>query len=231
MYDIFVVGTGGTGTFFINVFSRFLTANRTFVRNLYLIDGDTVEEKNIERQSFLKEDVGRPKSVVMAEALNEAFDLNWKAVDRFLLKKEQILDLTDTIAVPVLIGCVDNHACRLVLEKVFKAKRDIIYLDSANEFSSGEVVFGVKRKGRIISPCRSHFFKDILQGDKRDVTQMSCEELNNAAPQHIATNMMAGCFLLIEVCKILSGETGFGYVAFDTSDFSSEAYCREGVAA
>ena len=223
-YDVIVVGTGGTGTFFINAFSRVLAQKRGYCYNLYLVDGDTVEKKNLSRQTFQEEDVGRSKSIVMAEALNEVFGLNWKAVDQYVLNADQIHDLANSGYTPLVVGCVDNHACRLVLEEVFSKRKDMIYLDSANEYSSGEVVFAAKEGGKVLGPPRSHYFADILEGDKRAVTEMSCEELNNAEPQHIATNMLAANILLTEACRVLEGEKRYGFVSFDTDSFSSEFY-------
>lgn len=226
MYDIIVLGTGGTGTFFMKELSRFLYENTGSIGSMYCIDGDRVEHKNIERQSFQEEDIGLSKAAVMASVLNETFNLRWKAIDAYITKAEEIEKLFNRT--PIIVGCVDNHAARLVLEKVFRNRKDIYYLDSANEFSSGEVVFSVMKNGRCLSPVRSHYFKDILKGDLRNVTEMSCEELNNASPQHIATNMLAGNILLSEVCNILNDTPHYGFVTFDAENFSSEFYPYEG---
>ena len=51
-FDVIVVGTGGTGTFFINAFSRVIAEKQVRISSLYLVDGDTVEEKNLCRQTF-----------------------------------------------------------------------------------------------------------------------------------------------------------------------------------
>ena len=228
IFDVIVVGAGGTGTFFLKEFSRFLYGNSAPVRNLFIIDGDRVEASNIARQAFEEEDIGRAKSAVMAEALNDAFNLKWRAIDTYVLEKEQVERLLRTTATPLIVGCVDNHACRLVLEEAFLGATDMIYLDSANEFSSGEVVFGLKETGCTTGPCRSFYFPDVLRGDLRNVTEVSCEELNDALPQHIATNMMAGNILLSAVCRILEGERLSGFVSFDAESFSSEFYPYQG---
>lgn len=224
VYDIIVIGAGGTGSFFAKELSRYLFQNDRLVRNLYLVDGDTVEEKNMRRQAFMSDDIGLKKSVVLAEAFNEAFDLNWTAVGQYLTTQKALEELIGVNGKAILVGCVDNHACRILCEKVFKKQKNIIYLDSANEFSSGEVVFARKENGKVLSPVRSTLFPDILKGDLRDVTKLSCEELNNASPQHIAVNMLAGNILLSEVCSILEGKPHDGFVMFDAHNFSVEHY-------
>ena len=56
---IFIIGCGGTGSNYIKELARYLATNRNYMINadVILIDGDTVEEKNLERQSFYS---GRP---------------------------------------------------------------------------------------------------------------------------------------------------------------------------
>ena len=219
---LIVVGSGGTGTYFLKEFSRFIAGGIQEIGKMTIIDGDTVEEKNCSRQAFAPEDVGQNKAAVMADILNSAFELNYEAVSDYLTELSQLKRLVTDNEIPVIIGCVDNHACRLLLEQYFDMKDTICYLDSANEFSTGEVVFSYKKDGKLVSPVRSVLFPDIKSADLRKRTDMSCEELNNVAPQHIATNMEAGNILLKEMCCILKGNAHPGMVTFDLDSFYQE---------
>jgi len=197
------------------------------VSGLYIIDGDTVEEHNLTRQCFQKEDIGYPKASVLAEVLNDAFGLYWRAYPTYLtsvLQLEDILEL-QVGEIPVILGCVDNHGCRLVLESFFKKHDNCIYYDSANEFISGEVIMSYKIKGKQLSPLRSEVFSDILQGDLRNVTELSCEEMNVSSPQHISVNMLAGLTLLSAVTQLITDNiVKPGMVSFNAQNFSSEYY-------
>ncbi len=226
-----VVGSGGTGTYFLKEFSRFICGGDKRLDKMYIIDGDTVEEKNLSRQSFQAEDIGQNKAAVMADVLNSAFDLSWISVGCYLTSMEQLEELVGKAEYnPVMIvGCVDNHACRLVLEKYFRAHKNVIYYDSANEFSTGEVVFSYKAQGKVLSPCRSYYFPDIKREKHKAVTEMSCEELNSVSPQHIATNMTAGNILLRETCSFLSKKATLGFVTFDTETYYQELTLYEDV--
>ena len=194
-FKIVVVGSGGTGTYFLKEFSRFLCGNeqaKRMISNMVIFDGDTVEEKNIQRQAFTSDDIGLHKAAVIAGALNDNFGLEWNAKRIYVTKTSQLEEFgyTERMAfgdeqiiyreIPLIIGCVDNHACRLVLEDFFNKNKYCIMLDSANEYSTGEVVFSSRVEGKTISPLRSHWFPDIIKGDLRHVTDMSCEELNKA---------------------------------------------------
>ncbi len=218
-YSLVVVGCGGTGTYFLKEFSRFIRKNRT-IGQFILIDGDRVEEKNLERQSFQREDIGLNKAVVMADVLYSAFDIHWESMNTYLTKPKQLVDLISYT--PIIIGCVDNHACRLVLEEYFKKVPTCAYFDSGNEYQTGEVVFAYKANGKVISPLRSVWFPDMLKGDLRSVTEVGCEELNAVSPQHIVTNMLAGNILLAETASFLGGKPHPGVVFFDAMGYSTE---------
>ncbi len=221
-YSIIVIGAGGTGTYFLKEFSRFLSGKSDLpVASLTIFDGDTVEHKNLERQAFTEDDLGQNKAAVMAEVLNSSFDLNWEAVGEYLLKPGQLKEEVGTGTVPIIIGCVDNHACRLVVEEYVSSVENCFYLDSANEFDTGEVIFSYRVKNKQISPCRSHYFPKIREKSKAR-NEISCEELNNVAPQHIATNMAAGNILLTEVCALFDNLPHPGMVTFDLSMYSQE---------
>ena len=221
-FSLIVIGSGGTGSYFLKEFSRFYQQRRDIFNSMCIFDGDIVEDKNLMRQSFLPEDVGFNKASVMASVLNDAFDLNWTAYARYVTKAEEIKAAFSPNTIPVIVGCVDNHACRLVCEEIFGTHESCVYIDSANEFSSGEVVVAIKDKGRILGPVRSSYFPEIKEGDLRAVTEISCEELNNSSPQHIATNMLAGNILLSCICNLISGGLKPGVVYFDAANYSSD---------
>lgn len=235
-FNVLVVGSGGTGTYFLKEVSRLLSSNKEMygrIKSMVIADGDTVEEKNLSRQCFCSDDIGRNKASVMAEVLNETFGLKWKAYPHYLTDMEDLTKILsvgkDDKIVPVIVGCVDNHAARLLCEKFFEESLSCFYLDSANEFYTGESVFAGKMNGTLLGPCRSHYFKDILSGDVRPVTEISCEELNNVAPQHIFTNMMAGLQLLSAFSNLLEGKFSPGFSFFNPNEFYNEfiPYVRE----
>ena len=229
-YDLFVIGSGGTGTYFLKEISRFLYGEKAkMFSKLVIFDGDIVEEKNLKRQCFLPEDVGYKKSAVMADVLNGAFDLSWIANVEYVTELSQLEEYcskptpyANTVFIPVVICCADNHGCRKLLEEFFHSRENCVYFDSANEFATGEVVFTYKFKNKVVGACRSEIFPDMLTGDTRSVLEMSCEELNNSSPQHIFVNMLAGNILCSAVANLLEdclhpGVTLFNCLEFNTS--------------
>lgn len=204
-FNIIVVGTGGTGGNFLINFGRFLYSLYTDESyQLTLIDGDVVEKKNLTRQPFLEEDIGRNKAEVFAEILSQTFGVKCSYVDRYIDSKEDMARLADDSKVTLLIGAADNHACRRVMHEFFKDTDTCIYVDSANEFSVGEVAVGVRIGGIEMYPDRTYYFPDILTDDSVSRSQESCQVLNETAPQHLVTNLMAANLLLMIVATILS---------------------------
>ena len=224
-FDLIVIGSGGTGTYFLKEISRFLSSNKEaleMINSMTIIDGDTVESKNLARQCFDVIDIGLKKASVMAGVLNEAFVLNWQAYVEYITSHKELSRFVGCHNVPVIIGCVDNHAARLVCEQFFNSHESCIYFDSANEYENGEVVYSYKLKNQIIGPLRSYYFPDILSGDLRNVTEISCEELNNASPQHILTNMTAGLALCSAFCALLKGNMRPGVTYFNSDSFYAD---------
>lgn len=235
-YVFIIVGAGGTGTYFLKEFSRFIagTEFKKQIAAMYILDGDTVEKKNLTRQCFCEEDIGRNKAAVMAEILNEEFKLSFRSRNHYLLKKESITEMVRESSeygknnIPVVISCVDNHACRLLLEEYFQEVSNCIYFDSANEYETGEVVYSYKFDGKVIGPVRSVYFPGIKQGDTRSREKMSCEELNQVSPQHIFTNMKAANLLLSGVANLFAGVVTPGFSFFNTFKYEEDFISSRG---
>ena len=223
-YNIIVIGAGGTGTYFLKEFSRFLCGTSSVIDSFSIFDGDVVENKNLARQAFTADDIGFIKSTVMADVLSSSFNVPWQAYPTYLTEISQLEKIEKKDTIPLIVGCVDNHGCRLLLEEYFNKCDNICYLDSANEFSTGEVIFSYKANGKILSPTRSFYFPKIKESDTRNRTEISCEELNNVSPQHIATNMCAGNILLKEVTALMDGKAHLGMVTFDLDSYYQEFF-------
>lgn len=227
MFDLIVIGSGGTGTYFLKEISRFISSNKeaqSLIKSMTIIDGDIIEAKNLSRQCFTLQDIGQHKASIMAEILNATFHLSWVSYVNYITDKSQIEKHCDEKGknIPIVIGCVDNHAARLVCEDFFNSKSSCIYYDAANEYESGEIVYAYKIRDRIYGPVRSYYFPDILSGDLRAVTELSCEELNQSMPQHILTNMTAGLALCSAFCNLMLGKIHPGVTYFNSADFYAE---------
>ena len=90
---ILIIGAGGTGGYVIPHLYRIGFAADRPVRIL-VCDGDVVEGKNLIRQNFVEQDIGRNKAQVMAERYSAAFGIECEYIPRFVEDEEELLRLT-----------------------------------------------------------------------------------------------------------------------------------------
>lgn len=104
-----VVGVGGTGCAVAQLLSRLP------LKKLILIDGDFVEESNLERQFlFSKKDVGKRKVDVAAEKLRSFCEI--AAVADFFTEKT-------SLSADLIIDCTDNLESRTAIDAFSKSQK------------------------------------------------------------------------------------------------------------
>jgi hypothetical protein len=120
---------------------------------------------------------------------------------------------------PILIGCVDNNFSRKLFHQLFEEVQNILYIDAGNESATvpkdfqtrnkekwtedelkaynesgwtGQVVCGLKLKGKTVLEPVASVFPDILEDtDTIKPSEVSCQELVSSDPQRMLTNKMA----------------------------------------
>jgi len=132
-YTVTVVGCGGTGGFTAEALCRVLPEEATLV----LVDHDRVEERNLTRQCFLREDLGRFKSEALAHRLARKFD---RPVGYSTLP----VAMTELSFPGLVIGCVDNGLARRDIARAVKGMiREMSWwVDAGNGENYGQVVIG-----------------------------------------------------------------------------------------
>lgn len=225
---VMIVGVGGTGGNFAKEFCRYVSYLPEEKRediSIVFVDGDIVEEKNLQRQPFFEDDIGRSKAAAFADTIADSFGLEVAVCDKYLSDKKEIDDIVSSLAplhqisyIPILVGCVDNHRARQVMHDYFCSKTtpNCVYFDSGNEFESGEIVTGVKAQGEILQQPRGYYFPEVLTDTSPSKLEESCGVINESSPQHLVTNLMAANLLLSEVVNFLdSGATKDGILFFN----------------
>lgn len=118
---IYIIGVGGGGSWLAHVMARLGSP-----RSITLVDGDTLEEKNLDRQLFSEDDIGKNKAAALAKRLDTLYSDKW--YDEYLFTHEP----TDW-----LFGCVDNNPGRLAVLKACDMY-DCKAIIPANETHSSE---------------------------------------------------------------------------------------------
>jgi len=100
--SVAVIGLGGLGSWL----SEFLV--RIGVKNLAIVDFDIVEEKNLNRQNFIIDDIGKLKIDSIEKRLKEIDnDINiekYKEINNKIFNRDIIFDCTDNIKSKYLIN-------------------------------------------------------------------------------------------------------------------------------
>lgn len=170
-YKFYVIGVGGTGSLLARDLPKLLLGTR---HKMILIDGDYVESKNIERQGYQSQDVGDNKALALSRKINSLYPIECEFDDKYCTHESlYALIKNDKGYVPVIIGCVDNDATRVILEDTFNKLDDVVYIDSANSEYEGNVYITIKRKGTQKGKSRSQCYKYDL--DKHPL-EISCQE-------------------------------------------------------
>ena len=135
-YTVTVVGCGGTGGFAAEGLCRILPRDA----DLVLVDHDRVEERNLTRQCFLREDLEWFKSETVAHRLAHNFN---RPVGYSTLP----VSMTKLSFPGVVIGCVDNGLARRDIARAFKdmmrESHEISWwVDAGNGENYGQVIIG-----------------------------------------------------------------------------------------
>ena len=98
---IVVLGAGGTGGYVIPHLYRLGYASEHPTR-IIVCDGDVVEQKNLIRQNFVEQDIGRNKAQALAARYAAAFGIECEYRPEFIETQEELHTLTEPDRVPYL---------------------------------------------------------------------------------------------------------------------------------
>ncbi len=132
---ITIIGLGGLGS---NVFDNLLRAG---FENFILIDFDKVEESNIHRTIFKKNDVGKYKVDVLKDYSKKVYGKKNNIVvfkKKFEeLKKEELKKILES---NLFVDCTDNIIVRKKVGKFFfDNKKDYVYGSAVKEFGEAKL--------------------------------------------------------------------------------------------
>lgn len=196
---VVMVGCGGTGSELLPKILQFLVARqKTYnepVPPILIIDGDMVEEKNVSRQRFTSQDVGKNKAEVLSERYSDVFGVQITSLNTYIEPKTFPSALKSFWAAshengtanesrnfrPLIIGAVDNNRARLAIQAATMIIPSI-WIDAGNEKDYGQAMisyspnadpewFRVKDMSRQNAAGRYYF---VREHDKMDYHVPAC---------------------------------------------------------
>jgi CheY-like chemotaxis protein len=129
---VIVIGLGGIGSALVEPLARYLNF-RGEPKELLLVDGDSYEKRNLDRQRAGIEDIAVNKARTHAERLRREFkdlEITWQDVFVTPANVKTIVNAGDFV-----LACVDNHATRKVLQDRCLRLRDMGKILAGNGFN------------------------------------------------------------------------------------------------
>lgn len=185
-YNIVVIGLGGVGSILVERLCRFLNF-MTDMRGrakLLLVDGDSYEHKNYERQEFIN--IGNKAEIKARELSMKFSSLTIDSFEEYIIP-ENISEVIKEGNI-VFMG-VDNHKTRMIVSNYCKKLKNITLISGGNEFTDGNVQIYVKKGGVELTPDLCKYHPEIANPADKLPTEMSCEELATSDPQLYFTNL------------------------------------------
>jgi hypothetical protein len=197
--SIKVIGLGGVGSPLAQALVQFLGVSARGDSTLFLIDGDTYEEKNRERVVF--HDAGN-KAISKAEELGTICGgaLPIVPVPRFVTpyNVHRLLSEQD-----VVFLAVDNHATRRSVSNRCQRMRDIVLISGGNDGiedgrdgTFGNVMIYERVAGRDVTSPLTKFHPEIAKPRDKRPDEIGCLALARSSPQLLFTNLVVAAAML-----------------------------------
>jgi hypothetical protein len=208
-----LVGCGGTGGTLAPQLARLLCYHPNGPERLDLVDADTIEQRNLERQPFSPEQAGESKANALASAIWEALlDMTVSPHCEYL-NRPLALKFLRAEPNPMIILAVDNDATRKAsLEACDMINGDFLWISPGNADASagsgtirGTVAWWGRQEGQPVGVDPRVCFTNIATpGD--DIPRVgTCTEQAPSYPQLIAANFLAAAWTLAVVDAALNG--------------------------
>lgn len=184
--NIKIIGLGGVGSILSGRLCRFLNygIGLELTPNITLVDGDTYEEKNYERQEFST--LGNKAEVKATDLEIEFPNIPMDVFPAFVNETT----LSDVIREgDVIFLCVDNHKTRMIVNNYCKQLKNVTLISGGNELTDGNVQTYVRVDGVDKTPDIAAYHPEIANPDDKLPDEQSCEELSHSEPQLYFANL------------------------------------------
>lgn len=196
--SVMVVGCGGTGGFVAESLCRLLSPNA----RLILVDHDRVEERNLVRQNFFREDIGKVKSEALALRLSRNYG-------RPVAYSRYPVAMTTVQGPGIVIGCVDNGLARRDIAAKFKQNHGSWWIDAGNGENYGQILIGnsdigyfQEDKSLCVALPLPTIQKPELLAQKAAAPVLPCEQLPEQGP---TINQVMAAMVVEVVRRVIAG--------------------------
>jgi molybdopterin/thiamine biosynthesis adenylyltransferase len=219
-----IIGLGGIGSEVCEKISKFLFY-KEIPCQIHLIDGDSYEYKNLERQNFKHygfKAESKKKDIIDAYGDNSSI-FSVYAHPLFITEENvgTMIQNNDF----VFLG-VDNHKSRRIVSNYCKKLDNICLISGGNEFTDGNVQIYVRKEGKDVTASLTDYHPEIISAGDKLPNEMSCLELQNSKPQLLFANAAAALIMCWAFYNIINDELVAGEVYFDMKSMKTDSKIR-----
>jgi molybdopterin/thiamine biosynthesis adenylyltransferase len=144
-----VIGTGGIGLCLLPSLCRYLNYNgeKFPAVEVSLIDGDTFEERNRERQDFVE--TGPKASMTAAEYRGKFPRLMFWDHPVYVADHNVIQLIREN---DIVLLCVDNHKTRKLISDRAEELKNVTVISGGNDWTDGNVLLHIRRDEKNLTP-------------------------------------------------------------------------------
>lgn len=190
-----VIGAGGIGSHLIEPLSRYLSYCDDYCE-ITVVDGDTFEERNRERQRF---DGCENKAAETIKDLKDKFPkIHFRAKGKFVTEDNIITTIREK---DVVFLCVDNHATRKLVSDRGGELDNVVIISGGNDYTDGDVLVYIRKNGKDNTKPLTDLpeianYDDKNPGELTDEERSGCQQEAETNPQLLFTNFdIASCML------------------------------------
>ena len=223
--NIKIIGLGGIGSYLVSILSRYINHADYEKVSILLIDGDSYEVKNQNRQDFTA--MGN-KADVKAEELIKIFPaINIEPWDKYIT----IENISDIISEDdIIFMCVDNHKTRKLVSDYTVKLKNVVLISGGNDYTDGNVQIFIRKGGNNLTPPITDYHHEIQNPDDKSPDEMSCEELAlSGTPQLLFTNLSVVALMCQAFYNLVEAEEDLtrSEIYFDMKKMSAHSTVRK----
>jgi molybdopterin/thiamine biosynthesis adenylyltransferase len=210
-----IIGAGGIGCYLVEPLARYLSFSEDNVE-ITVIDGDSYEEKNRERQKFSE---CNNKAEETVERYKKEFPrIHFRSKAEYIVPENVISKIRENDTV---LLCVDNHSTRKLVSERCSELKNITLISGGNDYTDGNVICYIRKDGKDItrSPVDLHDKianpTDKNPGTYTEAERSGCQQQTEQNPQLLFTNVAIASMMLNCYRKCENDQVNFHQIYVD----------------
>ena len=212
-----VIGAGGIGCYLIEPLARYLSYSEDSCE-ITVIDGDSYEERNRERQRF--SNCKNKAEETVSKHKEEFPKIHFRSKNEYLNDDNVVSSIREN---DTIFMCVDNHATRKLVSDRCGELDNVTLISGGNDYTDGNVICYIRKDGQDVTKSLTDLHSKIAQPQDKnpgeiEAERAGCQRETQQQPQLLFTNlaiasMMLNCYRKCEQDKVNFHQV---YVDIDT---------------